>query len=110
MTNASDIEHWLNEFSERHASSDVECLHFHYSGHGVDNALVEFDQKKKDGKAFDGMTPSGESMVACDGSLYSIHDLKHELLKCNPIWLTITLDCHIDCQAQVMNNTCKIVI
>ena len=49
---------------------------------------------KKDGKTFvDGVTPSGDCMVGSDGDLYSVHDLKHELLECNPDRLTVTLDC-----------------
>ena len=56
-------------------------------GHGVDNATIEVDSKKKVG-----VTPYGDCLVGCNGSLYSVHDLKQELLKCNPGRLVLTLD------------------
>ena len=66
-------------------------------GHGVENAMVQIDPdsfEMEDGeKTFVGVNPTGGCMIGCSGDLYSVHDLKLELLKCNPGKLTLTLDC-----------------
>jgi len=74
-------------------------LHFHYSGHGVNNAkiVVEEDEKKR---AIESnittqitKTPVGECLVGSSGELYSLHDVKHELVKLHAETIVISLDC-----------------
>ena len=48
----------------------------------------------EDGKKFvRGVTSVGDCLVGCDGKLFSVHDLKLELINCKPDRLTLTLDC-----------------
>ena len=69
----------------------------YFEGHGVDNATVKFDPneytKDQDGKKFDTTAAFGDCMVATGGKLYSAHDLRHELVDCQPDRVVITLDC-----------------
>jgi hypothetical protein len=55
---------------------------------------VEIDPEQKiDEKTFVALNPTGGCMIGSTGQLYSVHDLKLELLKCKPEKLTLTLDC-----------------
>ena len=50
-------------------------------------------EQKIDEKTFVVLNPTGGCMIGSTGHLYSVHDLKLELLKCKPEKLTLTLDC-----------------
>jgi hypothetical protein len=76
---------------------DIGKLHFHFSGHGVNNAKIQTPLAKE---TFDfetngvseSNTPYGECIVGQNGSLYSVHDLKHKLLEFKSSRITFTLD------------------
>ena len=53
-----------------------------YIGYGVDNASVHFDSGSADGEKFESDDPVGDCLVstASDPKLYSVHDLKHDLV------------------------------
>jgi len=88
-----DVQEFCSEFDS------AKEIHFHYSGHGVDNARVSFDPnvqiRDREGKKFSTSEPYGDSMVNCgpDGDLYSVHDLKHDLVRRKPDKIVVTLDC-----------------
>jgi len=99
LNNVTNIHEAVVDFCARQVAKykQVERLHFHYSGHGVENAKVEIDPQsytvEDNRRTFVGVTPTGGCMIGCKGELYSVHDLKLELLKCIPTYLTLTLDC-----------------
>ena len=47
----------------------------------------------EDEKTYKGLNKNGGCVTGCGNKQYAFHDLFHELLKCNPEKLTITLDC-----------------
>ena len=49
--------------------------------------------KDKDGKKVDTDAPYGDCIVDCNGDLYSVHDLKHELVGSQTGKIVVTLDC-----------------
>jgi len=99
LNDVTDIAEAVSDFYKRQRATfkTIERLHFHYSGHGVENANIEIDPHactvEEDRITYHSLTPSGGCMVGCSGELYSVHDLKQELLKCSPQTFTLTLDC-----------------
>ena len=75
-------------------------LHFHYSGHGVNNAKINITEpttSELETGTRSTQTPVGEYLVGVgDGTnsliLFSEHDLKSKLLKLGSKSITITLD------------------
>eukprot|EP00092_Neocalanus_flemingeri_P023795 GFUD01025817.1.p1 GENE.GFUD01025817.1~~GFUD01025817.1.p1 ORF type:complete len:334 (-),score=57.25 GFUD01025817.1:6-1007(-) len=94
----------------RDKQRNIETLHFHYSGHGVDNCIVETNTgwlpflNRED----EAISPTGDCMVGCAGELYSVLDLKHELLACNPARVIVTLDCCRSCPVRGGRPTVKL--
>eukprot|EP00092_Neocalanus_flemingeri_P000059 GFUD01000061.1.p1 GENE.GFUD01000061.1~~GFUD01000061.1.p1 ORF type:complete len:294 (-),score=65.34 GFUD01000061.1:286-1167(-) len=103
-----DIEQALKQILDN--QRNIETLHFHYSGHGVDNCIVETNTgwlpflNSKD----EAISPTGDCMVGCAGELYSVLDLKHELLACNPARVIVTLDCCRSCPVRGGRPTVKL--
>jgi len=99
--NVPDIKKEVMGFVEEQMSDDSEVgtLHFHFSGHGVHNARIFLTEEDKI-KAIESnettkttKTPVGECLVGTSGKLYSIHDLKSDLLNLNAETIIITVDC-----------------
>lgn len=93
--NVEDIGKEVQIFFKNYEKA--ETFHFHFSGHGVENAIVQFDPKTstkdKNGKKFETSQPFGDCMVGSKGKLYSAHDLRHDLLRFQPGKAVATLDC-----------------
>ena len=66
-----------------------------YIGYGVDNASVHFDSGSADGEKFESDDPVGDCLVGAgsDPKLYSVHDLKHDLVGSSAKRIITTLDC-----------------
>ena len=79
-------------------------LHLKNSGHGVDNIHIEVKEGTGDSKS-----PYNECLVGTSGDLYSIHDLKHDLVQEQAKRIFVTLDCCRDIPQRSRNghtNTC----
>ena len=108
-SNVQDILRELKLFVQKYEADDsnIERVHFHFSGHGVHNAKVflEDGEKKKATVSQDGTrtskTPVGECLVGTSGKLYSLHDVKHELLKLQSKTIIISYDC---CRSQLRGS------
>ena len=92
-----DICERLEKFQRNVDGREIGRLHFHFSGHGVHNAKIHRESDELDrmrgGRQSDTKTPDvGECLVGTAGELYSVHDLKRELLECRSNKITITLD------------------
>ena len=106
-----DIGEKLEEFKKEVALEEIERLHFHFSGHGANNARIFVEQhdlkpwnvkgSKSDTKTT--KTPVGECLYGTNGDLCSVHDIKRKLLDCGSkvSKITITLDC---CRVQYRNR------
>eukprot|EP00092_Neocalanus_flemingeri_P014903 GFUD01016095.1.p1 GENE.GFUD01016095.1~~GFUD01016095.1.p1 ORF type:complete len:561 (-),score=139.18 GFUD01016095.1:3-1559(-) len=74
----------------------MESFHFHYSGHGVFNASIELDpncySKTVDETIYMSSETVGDCMVGIKGKLYSVMELKQDLLKLKSERWTVTLD------------------
>ena len=111
----TDIGAKLEEFKEEVGLEEIERLHFHFSGHGANNARIVVDQhdlttedlkRIKEGHQSDTKTtktPVGECLYGTTGDLFSVHDIKRKLLDCGSkvSKITITLDC---CRVQYRNR------
>eukprot|EP00092_Neocalanus_flemingeri_P015201 GFUD01016420.1.p1 GENE.GFUD01016420.1~~GFUD01016420.1.p1 ORF type:complete len:354 (-),score=72.01 GFUD01016420.1:6-1067(-) len=88
-----DIEQALKQILDN--QRNIETLHFHFSGHGVDNCTLEMNVTLDAAgcKKYEAVSPTGDCMVGVSGELYPVLELKHELLACNPARLIVTLDC-----------------
>ena len=78
-----DIGNQLENFVKKCKVEKIDRLHFHFSGHGVHNALIhleadEREKMKEMGQSFKTDTPVGECLVETTGELYSVHDLNEE--------------------------------
>ena len=88
-SNVPDILKEVKLFVQKYEADDstISRVHFHFSGHGVHNAKVFLEEEEKKNAIIsqDGTrtskTPVGECLVGTSGKLYSLHDVKHELLK-----------------------------
>ena len=73
------------------------CIYYVvFLGHGVFNATIELDPnsytRTVDETIYESADPVGECLVGIKGKLYSVMELKHDLLKLKTETLTLTLD------------------
>ena len=102
-----DIGEKLEEFRKSVFGQEIDRLHFHFSGHGVNNARIHVEKNElrpeeleriREGSQSETRTtntPVGECLFGRSGQLYSVHDLKSKLLDCGSKdkKITTTLDC-----------------
>ena len=111
VNNVRDIQGCVKDYLDEFQLIEMERFHFHYSGnqssiliekikfiagHGVFNACIEFNQhilqKSADETVYMSTDTVGDCMVGVRGKLYSVMDLKHQLLKLKSERWTISLD------------------
>merc|ERR1712136_705858 len=66
-------------------------LHFHFSGHGINNQVVSITKTMND--EVKSLIPVGECLVGTDGSFCAIRIIQHLLTFACPEVITVTLDC-----------------
>ena len=93
MTNQDAIDICVARILVRWKDLDINRLHFHFSGHGINNQTVEIHRNEFD--EIDSPTPTGECLVGKNGDsdLCSVLDIQNLLTLLNPERITITLDC-----------------
>jgi len=93
MENIKNFETMLRKLKRKYKCTQFENLHFHFSGHGVQNAKIDLEINPDEDGDYNTNTPTGDCIVGVSNILYLIHDLKHALLRFNTSRVLITLDC-----------------
>ena len=86
VMNHNDIHAFVEETLEKWKNEKIHRLHFHFSGHGEINQIVNTGKSTQS-------RPIWECMVNDDGTLTSVYDVQYLLTQFKSEMITLALDC-----------------